>query len=105
MKQKNRMLACVRVATLAAALLGSVAQARPNPEYDDCLLQHLKNAHLDVATQMITQACYQNFVDDNFMGKRELKRNECLLENLPGIESIEAVARVTEVCDRKSKEK
>lgn len=82
-----------------------VVQARPNPEYDDCLLQHLKNARLDVAVQMITQACHDNYVDSNFMKKRELKRNDCLLENLPGIESIEAIARVAEVCERKSKEK
>jgi len=105
MQQKNRMLVHAVMAGLAAALLGSVAQARTNPEYDDCLLQHLKNAHLDVATQMITQACHQNYVDDNFTNKRDIKRNECLLENLPGIESMEAVARVSEVCDRKSKEK
>jgi hypothetical protein len=92
------------LATLAM-MLATVAQARTNPEYDDCLLQHLKNARLDVAARMITQACYQNYVDDNFMSKREKKRNDCLLDNLPGIESIDAIARVTEVCDRKSKQK
>jgi hypothetical protein len=104
MRQNNRTPVHARVAVLAAILLGSVAQARTNPEYDDCLLQHLKTARLDIATQMITQACYQNYVDD-FTKKRDIKRNECLLENLPGIESLEAVGRVSEVCDRKSKEK
>jgi hypothetical protein len=104
-QQNNRMLVHARIAALAAVLLGGVAQARTNPEYDDCLLQHLKNAHLDAVTQIITQACYQNYVDDNFTKKRDIKRNECLLENLPGIESMEAVVRVNEVCDRKSKEK
>ena len=89
----------------AVAVLAAGAQARSNPEYDDCLLQHLKNARLDVATQLITQACHQNYVDDNFMSKREKKRNDCLLENLPGIESLDAIVRVTEVCERKSKEK
>lgn len=90
---------------LAALLVTGMTQARSNPEYDDCLLQHLKNAKLDVATQMITQACHQTYVDGNFMMKRDQKRNECLLEHLPGIESVDAVARVTEVCNRKSKEK
>lgn len=90
---------------LAALMTAGVAQARPNPEYDDCLLQHLKNAKLDVATQMITQACHQIHVDGNFLMKRDRKRNECLLEYLPGIESVDAIARVNEVCDRKSKEK
>jgi len=110
MKGTSRTASCVAVSAFAGLFfaglgLSGMAQARTNPEYDDCLLQHLKNARLDFATQMITQACYQNYVDDNFMSKRELKRNDCLLENLPGIESLDAVARVTEVCERKSKEK
>jgi hypothetical protein len=109
MKNTSRAASCVATAFAGLLFVGlgfsGVALARAHPEYDDCLLQHLKNARLDVVTQMITQACYQNYVDDNFMSKRELKRNDCLLENLPGIESFDAVARVSEVCERKSKEK
>lgn len=101
MKQKAVAAQLAVVALLATG----VTHARPNPEYDDCLLQHLKNAKLDVATQMITRACYEIHVDGNFLMKRDRKRNECLLEYLPGIESVDAVARFTEVCDRKSKEK
>jgi len=89
-----------------ALLLLSVALsalARDNPEYDECLLTHLKEAKLDVASQMITKACFENYVDDNFRRKRELRRNDCLLQHLPGIESMDAVARVIEVCDRQSK--
>lgn len=105
MTPKGRIHLFAALVAVAGGLLAGTVQARNNPEYDDCLLQHLKNARLDVATRLITQACHQNYVDDNFQSKRELKRNECLLENLPGIESLDAVARVTEVCERKSKEK
>lgn len=104
MKRTPGPMPMVVFSTLAMVLT-SVAHARTNPEYDDCLLQYLKNARVDVAAQMITRACYQNFVDDNFTSRRERKRNDCLLDNLPGIESIDAIARVTEVCDRKSKQK
>lgn len=98
MKTRNNV-----VVVLALTLAALPALARDNPEYDQCLLAHLKNARLDVASQMITRACHENYVDDNFRSKRELRRNDCLLQHLPGIESIDAVNRVTEVCDRQSK--
>lgn len=103
MIRTGRVALCATTAVFLT--LSIAAQARNNPEYDDCLLQHLKNARLDAATQLITRACHENYVDGNFQSKREIRRNNCLLENLPGIESFDAVARVTEVCERKSKEK
>jgi hypothetical protein len=56
-------------------------------------------------TQMITRACHDNYIDANFTSKRDRKCNDRPLEHLPGIESVEAVARVTEACERRSKEK
>jgi hypothetical protein len=82
-----------------------VSAARDNPEYDQCLLMHLKNAKLDIASQLITRACYENYVEANFQRKSELRRNACLLEHLPGIESADAVARVDEACKRRGDHK
>lgn len=70
-------------------------------EYDDCILEHLKNAKLDVTTQLIRQACKENHKHPGFTSDKQRAYNNCLLEHFVGIESIQAVMDIKAVCDRK----
>ena len=70
-------------------------------EYDDCLLEHLKNAKLDSTTQLIKGACKEIYKDPGTLSDRRHAYNECLLEYLPGIESADAVLEIRNVCKRK----
>ena len=70
-------------------------------EYNDCLLKHLINAKVDLATQIMKRACRENFKDFNIVLERRKEYNECLLEYLPGVESSDAVIEIQEVCKRK----
>jgi hypothetical protein len=70
-------------------------------EYDDCLLKHLKNARIDLATQLIEEACDENYRGISIISEDRKKYNECLLEYLPGIESRDAVIEIQKVCRRK----
>jgi hypothetical protein len=70
-------------------------------EYDDCLLRHLINAKNDLATQIMKRACKENFKDFTIVLERRKEYNECLLEYLPGVESVDAVTEIQAVCVRK----
>jgi hypothetical protein len=70
-------------------------------EYDDCLLRHLINAKVDLATQIMKRACKENFKDVRILSEERKEYNECLLEYLPGVESGDAVIEIQEVCERK----
>jgi hypothetical protein len=70
-------------------------------EYDECLLIHLKNAKTDVAAQLIKQACKENYKGGVFVRQKRQVYNECLLENLYGIESEEAIIEIKDVCEGK----
>lgn len=70
-------------------------------EYDDCILKHLKNAKVDVATQLIKRACRENYKDLSILSDQRRKYNECLLEYLPGIESVDAALEIERACRNK----
>jgi hypothetical protein len=70
-------------------------------EYDDCLLRHLRNAKVDVATQLIIRACRENYEGSSILSDKRQRYNECLLEYLPGMESGDAVLEIEKVCRNK----
>jgi len=72
-------------------------------EYDNCILKHLKNAKLDVATHFIKMACEENFKNPSFISSKRRAYNRCLLENLIGVESLPAVMEISRVCSSKHK--
>lgn len=71
-------------------------------EYDDCVLEHLKGAKLDLAAHLIIQACNDNYKRPNYTPKKKLAYNQCLLEHLVGIESIQAAMEIRAACERKT---
>ncbi len=70
-------------------------------EYDDCLLEHLINAKIDLAAQLMKRACKENFKDFTIVLEKRKEYNECLLQYLPGVESGDAVTEIQQVCARK----
>ena len=71
-------------------------------EYDDCILKYLKGAKIDVVSQMVMQACKENYKSPAFTNDKKKKYNECLLEHLTGIESVPAAMEIKDVCYRVS---
>lgn len=72
-------------------------------EYDDCILEYLKGAKLDLSTHLIRQACEQNYKNPAFTSKKKVAYNTCLLDHLVGVESITAVMEIKAACGRKHK--
>lgn len=72
-------------------------------EYDDCILKYLKNAKLDIATHIIKQACEENEKNPSFTSDKRRAYNNCLLEHLVGVESLQATMDITAACGSKYK--
>jgi hypothetical protein len=70
-------------------------------QYDDCILGHLKGAKLDLATHLIRRACEENYKTSNFTSKKRIAYNNCLLEFLVEVESIQATMEIKAACGRK----
>jgi hypothetical protein len=69
--------------------------------YDNCLLRHLINAKVDLATQIMKRACKENFKDVTILSEKRKAYHEYLLEYLSGVESGDAVNEIQGVCERK----
>lgn len=72
-------------------------------EHDDCILKYLKGAKLDVATDYIRIACEENSRSSGFISGKRKAYNNCLLENLVGVESFHAVMAISNACASKYK--
>ena len=72
-------------------------------QYDDCILDHLRNSKLDVVTHLIKQACQENYKDPGFTSDKKRAYNNCLLGHLVGVESIQAAMDLRAACDSKYK--
>ena len=84
---------------LSIATLSTAGQV----EYNDCILKYLKGAKLDVATNYIRMACKENSKKSSFISKNRRAYNSCLLENLAGVESMQAVMEISNACGSKHK--
>ena len=83
--------------------LNAVAAKKERYEYEDCLLEHLDHAKLDVASRFIAKACEENYGSgpSKSIMSNERRYNECLLEHMVGVESVDAVIRIRRACERK----
>ena len=52
-------------------LLVSTSVLSGQEEYDDCILQHLKEVKLDIVTHHIKQACYDNYKSPSFTNDKK----------------------------------
>ena len=83
------------------SMTGAVTLHAGQDEYNDCLLQHLKGAKLDVVAAMIREACYENYQGFLNPGDKVKKYNECLLEHLVDVESFQAAMEIRNACGGK----
>ncbi len=67
-------------------------------ENDLCLLKHLKGTKIDTVTHLIKQACFELHEKKGRAQRHNIEYNNCLLENLPGVESTQAVIEINSAC-------
>ena len=93
----------ISIAFLCHLSLNLYAAKKDRFEYEDCLLEHLDHAKLDVASRFIAEACEENYGSgpSKAIFSDERRYNECLLEHMVGVESVDAVIRIRRACERK----
>lgn len=96
-----QLLAVTMLLVMGTSASALTSDFDENPAYDNCILDHLRGAKLDLASQLITNACYENYEDSGLLSDEDLAYNRCLLDNLPGVESINATLQIRRVCERR----
>jgi hypothetical protein len=93
----------ISIVFLGLLSLNLLAAKKDRYEYEDCLLEHLGHAKLDVASRFIAEACEENYGSgpSKAIFSDERRYNECLLEHMVGVESVDAVIRIRRACERK----
>ena len=92
----------ISIAIIGFLSLSALAAKKNRYEYEDCLLEHLDHAKLDVASRFIAEACEENYGSGpSAIFSDERKYNECLLDHMVGVESVDAVIRIRRACERK----
>jgi hypothetical protein len=96
-------LKVISIILLCLYAMQVVAGKKDRYEYEDCLLEHLDHAKLDVASRFIAEACEENYGNgpSKTIFSDERKYNECLLDHMVGVESVDAVIRIRRACERK----
>ena len=93
----------LRITVVIFFLVISAMTIAGQKEYEDCILARLKNAKLDITTHLIKQACVENYKNPGFTSDKQRAFNNCILEHLIGVESVQAVMDVRAACDSKHK--
>ena len=70
-------------------------------QYYDCILRHLKEAKLDLTTDLMKKACQENYRSSSISLRDRHTYNECLLEKLAGVENTKAALEIKDACSRK----
>lgn len=100
MQSVSCIAGCIFIVSYLAA---TQAIAKDKYDFDDCLLDHLKGAKLDAASRFIAEACEENYGSgpSKSIMTKERRYNECLLEYMVGVESVDAIIRLRRACEKK----
>lgn len=71
------------------------------PDYDECILEHMKGVTSNYAVQQIRGACLRASRSDSWFGPSSY--DKCILESMEGITSDDAAMQVRGACLRKSR--
>ncbi|WP_205631655.1 VF_A0006 family four-cysteine protein [Collimonas pratensis] len=86
------------------AFSAAPAMAFDSQQYDECVLQYLRNAKSGQASDMIVNACRKLYKEGAFLQSDERTYQACLLQNLPGVENDQAAQYIAAACQRRSQQ-
>lgn len=85
------------------ALAGSSqTPASDNDAYNACILQYQALAKTERSAFYIRRSCSKLHLDGNYLFSSEKKYHQCILDNLPGVETETATSQILSVCNDQS---
>lgn len=82
----------------------SYTPASDNEAYDACLLKYQKLAKTERSAFYIQRSCSKLHIDGSYLFGSEKKYHQCILDNLPGVETETATSQILSVCNDQSNE-
>jgi hypothetical protein len=80
--------------TCIASPLSALAFGMDNPDYDQCILQSLRNSQSSMAADAIRRSCEAIYRNGELLLPRERSYHVCVLQNLQGVRDGFAVQQM-----------
>ncbi|MFM0166978.1 hypothetical protein SAMN05444172_8134 [Burkholderia sp. GAS332] len=97
-----RNLACLLLSITLASPLSALAFGMDNPDYDQCILQSLRNSQSSMAADAIRRSCEAIYRNGELLLPRERSYHVCVLQNLQGVRDGFAVQQILRACQRQN---
>ncbi|RKT21253.1 hypothetical protein B0G69_4631 [Paraburkholderia sp. RAU2J] len=97
-----RTLTSLLVSLTLASPLPVLAQGIGNPDYDQCILQSLRDSQSSVAANAIRRSCEALYRNGALLLPRERSYHVCVLENLQTVRSQLAIQQILRACQRQN---
>ena len=99
LKRTIRAIAWVAV---ALALPGAAfALTDGSAQYDDCMLNALRESRNGAAAQLIQRSCDALYRNNAMLLPRERRFHECVVQSLPGVRDNYAIQQIMSICSRR----
>ncbi|MCA8502647.1 hypothetical protein LGN13_13145 [Burkholderia multivorans] len=100
-----RSIATVAAISIAAVLppLPAVASglADGDAQYDQCMLQALRESRNGAAAQLIQRSCDALYRNSAMLLPRERRYHESIVQSLPGVRDNYAIQQIMAICSRR----
>lgn len=97
-----RNLAYLLVSISLAAPLPALAFGNDNPDYDQCILQSLRNSESNVAADVMRHSCNALYRNNALLLPREKSYHVCVLQNMQNVRAIYAIRQIQAACQRQN---
>lgn len=97
MSPRIRSLAIVALAMPATAF----ALTDTDAQYEQCVLQSLRDSWSSVTARVIQQSCDALYRNGAMLLPRERRYHECVLQSLPGVRDFVAIRQILAICSRR----
>jgi hypothetical protein len=100
--ESMRNLAYLLLSITLASPLSAQAFGMNNPDYDQCILQSLRNSQSSVAADAIRRSCDALYRNGELLLPREKSYHVCVLQNVQSVRDEFAVQQILRACQRQN---
>ena len=100
--ESMRNLAYLLLSITLASPLSALALGIDNPDYDQCVLQSLRNSQSSMAADAIRRSCDALYRNGELLLPREKSYHVCVLQNVQGVRDAFAVNEILHACRRQN---
>ncbi|KVC38856.1 hypothetical protein WS58_31715 [Burkholderia pseudomultivorans] len=97
-----RSIAIAVVAAVLALPAAASGLSDGDAQYDQCMLQALRESRNGAAAQLIQRSCDALYRNSAMTLPRERRYHECVVQSLPGVRDNYAIQQILSICSRRA---